>query len=402
MLAELWSKLPWDGRGWRDPADPLLRALSRRAAANYRRRVPSIARPFVFSAGRAAWLVAAYRRATAFARAMKLGTGERRQLFRDCLNAGADPIDAYIWRALFDECHPLPARAAAIALNTLGDPSAHRLLADKLATADLLESKGVRVPKLFGTIRPHADERALDFLDTAQGSLFVKPRRGFGGHGAFGVEALDGRQWRLEDGTVMDLQGLCAKLRQAASHEEILIQEYLRSSSVLPGNDDGKRPAVLRLTTAREPEGRPFVHSVVLVIPVPHRRPRDFLCGAIYVPVDPDDASLSGGLLFARARERLDTLPWNGAKLAGCKVPAFAEAVAAVLTAMDAIPPLPLVNWDMIPTDSGPVLLEGNTGGNWILTNLPAVYGLTRAPLVPLLARWLEVSSAHRPETLGA
>jgi hypothetical protein len=58
--------------------------------------------------------------------------------------------------------------------------------------------------------------------------------------------------------------------------------------------------------------------------------------------------------------------------------------VAGVLSAMKLLPDLALVDWDVIVTSRGPVILEGNTGGDWILTCL----GVDSGPLIDLLARW--------------
>jgi len=46
----------------------------------------------------------------------------------------------------------------------------------------------------------------------------------------------------------------------------------------------------------------------------------------------------------------------------------------------------------VVLTNTGPVLLEGNTSGNWILASLPGVYGLDAGPLAPILAHWMRTS----------
>ena len=69
----------------------------------------------------------------------------------------------------------------------------------------------------------------------------------------------------------------------------------------------------------------------------------------------------------------------------------FDRAVEMVVRAMTLVPGLPLVSWDLIVTGSGPVILEGNTCGDWILTNLSVVQGMETIPLVPLLRRWTQL-----------
>jgi len=391
MLAKLWKKLPWDGDGWKAPDDPLLRALRGYSSRQFRRRVPAIIRPFVFAVGRLAWPFAARRLAGEFARDLNLGGAARHQLFRDCLFGGATPLDAYIWRGLFDDVHPL-GRATGLLLTTLGEPSAHQLLVDKVKTARLLASKSIRVPALLGIFNRTTPPREYDALATVPHSFFVKPRGGFAGRGAYRVDVVGTGRWRMEGGAVLDWQGFRSRLMAEASAEDVLVQEALSGASALTGLCDARRPPVLRLTIAREPEGPPFLHSAILAIPVPRRSPHNFLEGTMHVPMDYRDGTLGRGILFLDPRQRWSSLPWNGATVAGRQVPGFAEAKVAALLATETIPGLPLINWDIVPTQAGPVVLEGNSRGSWILTNLPASDGLTAAALIPLLARWAKLT----------
>jgi hypothetical protein len=94
------------------------------------------------------------------------------------------------------------------------------------------------------------------------------------------------------------------------------------------------------------------------------------------------------GIWFLHTGARYRSLPWNEAPLAARALPAFDHAVRVVLDAMALLPGLPLVNWDVIVTSMGPVILEGNTGGDWILTNFSTLDGMNIVPLAPLLDRW--------------
>ena len=62
------------------------------------------------------------------------------------------------------------------------------------------------------------------------------------------------------------------------------------------------------------------------------------------------------------------------------------------LHAMELVPDLPLVAWDIIPAAEGPVILEGNTGGDWILTCL----GAGDTDLVGLLHEWQRAQVSQR------
>jgi hypothetical protein len=263
------------------------------------------------------------------------------------------------------------------------------MLADKLATAEHLARAGLVFPALRGLIaRGEPPDEALLYTADLGTGLFIKPRHGHGGRGAFSLRREAGG-WSLDGGPAMDWPAVRARLFRFARQDDLLIQERLTAPTEIGGWVAQERPPVLRVTTARLPEGTPFLHSAILTLAVPGRNPRDFLRGSIHAPVDPAAGRLAAGLSLSAPRDRLERIPWNGAALSGRTVPGFREAVAAALSAMATLPPVPLVHWDLIPTTRGPILLEGNSAGNWILTTLAGTYGLDAGPLPPLLARWL-------------
>lgn len=336
--------------------------------------------------------MAAAIRSAGFARALGLDAAATRRLLGDCLLTGAAPLEAHAWRSVHGGRHPLPARIAGLLLTRLGDPAGHALLADKLATADRLAAAGAAFPAV--RVVGLRGEAVGPLPSAAGGGLFVKPRHGHGGRGAFALVRTAGG-WHADDRPLPE-PALRDRLQRLVRQDDLLLQERL---SAAPGLEDlaadGRAP-VLRLVTARLPGEAPFLQSALLTMAVPGRDPHHFLSGAVHVPVDPAGGRLAPGLTLAAPQDRLARLPWNGAPLAGRPVPGVAAAVAMTLRAMAALPPLPLVHWDLIPTAAGPVMLEGNSAGNRILETLPGAYGLDAGPLTPLLARWMPPGAAAR------
>jgi hypothetical protein len=154
------------------------------------------------------------------------------------------------------------------------------------------------------------------------------------------------------------------------------------------------RAPVLRITTARYPGAArcqspaPFLHSAFMEICVPGENPRHFIRGHIRAPIHVETGVIMQGIWFLNPDERYDFLPWNRAPLAGRAIPFWPGIAGAALQAMELVPHLALVNWDMILTGTGPVFLDGNTCGDWILTNLSQVAGIPAEPLAPLLRKW--------------
>ncbi|WP_091438199.1 sugar-transfer associated ATP-grasp domain-containing protein [Ancylobacter rudongensis] len=309
---------------------------------------------------------------------------------------GADPLEAWAWRALYGTRHPLPARASALLMARLGESAAHRLLADKLATAAVLGPVGIPFPALRGLCRKGEVLRPLAEIDEG-GDLFVKPRHGRGGGGTFSLTRTGGT-WQM-NGRSVTASALLDRLSRAAEQDDLLVQERLVAAPDLADLVVHGRPPVLRVVTARYPGAAPFLHSALLSMGVPSSHPAHFLRGAVYAAVDPATGQLADGLSLGEPGERMTTLPWNGAPLTGRPLVALDGAVSIALRAMAALPPLPVVHWDFIPAVSGPVLLEGNTSGNWILACLPGLFGLEACPLTPMLASWRAAPPTGHPRS---
>jgi hypothetical protein len=368
--------------------------MNRPAGTDFRRlplrlRAASIPR-------RVATALAAPWRVARFATAYGLSTTEAAELLAHCLRAGARPGEAYAWSRLFtaDRTHPLPAAKASRLFAYLGDASDRRTLSDKSAGAELLRGAGASIPRTVALLprgrRVHPNEvRSWKLL-----ALFVKPRHGSGGRGAWPLD-LGGDGSARMDGAQLDIVAVAARLTAAAAHDDILVQERVGSDPELAWLAVNDVAPVLRLTTARWPDSDPFLHSALLLAPVPGERRRDAIRGELRVPVDAADGQLGTGIWLARSEERWDRLPWSDATLAGRSVPHFAVGRAAALRAMAALPGLPMVTWDVIPSSSGPVFLEGNSAANWLLTNLPRLQRMERTPLPALLEAWAAMRAAR-------
>lgn len=349
-------------------------------------------RVLIVPAARCAWYVVALLLVRRFARALDLSAGARTSLYVHCLRSGAQPVDAWVWQRVSSSTSglPLPARAAGVLLGELGDPAAIRLLADKLATADLLASAGLSTPPML-TVIPRgatADLDASPWLEPA--ALFVKPRHGAARRGAYAIDVLDDARYRLDGDPAIDRPRLLERLRAGSTHDDLLVQTRLAPASELVDLMSGNNVPVLRVTTACEPGGQPFVHSALLEVGMPGEHPRNFVRGHVYVPIELRTGTLRPGIWFARPHDRYSRLPWNDAILDGRPLAGLHHALSEAVRAMRLVPGVPLVNWDIVLAPPGPVILEGNTGGNWILTSLPERLGVETVPIVPLLQRWAD------------
>lgn len=386
MLERFWRRLPLDGLGWRRCADASMQQMRVSAAGQWGGRYPFAYGVLLRVLGRVAWLLVALEQVLIFARALNLGGATTARLYRECLMTGAAPLEAYIWRALHGCPHPMPVRSANLVLARLGDPKAHALLADKLALSERLALHGCAVAPVLGILSSQPDSLALLEDAALAGHLFLKPRRGSGGRDAFSLRKRNGA-W-LCDGREVEAAALLARLGRVTQGGDVLVQPELLAAQELTDFAVSGRAPVLRIITASLPKSPVFVHSAMLIIAVPGRNPRNFLDGSLYSVVNLATGCLSRAVSLAAPRIRHAKLGCSGSQLEGRPLPGFAAAVDMVLKAAALVPPLPLIHWDLILTDNGPVILEGNSMGNWILASLPGHMRLEVCELVPLLACW--------------
>ena len=367
--ANLRPRLPYDGQGFAAPTDARFARLRARGAARFWQKVPWVLRGAAIAATRIGSIAAAYWRVQAFLRAAEIDDRAARRLLADCLATGAEADEAHVWREIFGGPHPLPRRSARLVLASLGEPRAHRRLADREATDALLAHGGHAIPLTHAIVRQGG---IVDLSRVPSGPLFVRSRHSPGGRDGFAIDSAD-----------------AARAAALARDDDFLIQEHLRADARLSDlASDGAAP-VLCLTTAREPGGAPFLYSAFLAVPVPNE-PRNFRRGHLRVPIDLETGVLREGLWFAQPGRRFAHAWWNGAPLAGRRVTGFAEAAAAARRAMALVPGLALASWEIIVAPRGPVILGGDAGGDWILTCLGADPG----PMVDLLERWSDWSDA--------
>jgi hypothetical protein len=382
MLSRYWRGLPWDGQGWADGCDPVLAALSGEAARAWRHDRAPVLGGALWLASRLLWPLAAAERVVQLAR--RLEAASPVSLYRDCVRTGATPLEAHVWRSLHGTPHPLPARASALLMARLGDPDARILLADKLAAGTMLSGLGIKVPRTLRLL-PRGQPVTFPEQPPWRGPLFVKPRRGYGGRGGLALTE-HGEGWLL-DGRPASTGAVQGRLSRLAAHDDLLVQDRLLASSDQADLAVEGRAPVLRLVTTRRRKAEPVLHSALLTIPTPDHEPRHFLKGAVHAPIDLTTGRMTRGVSLSDPGNRLERLAWNPAPLAGRRLDGFHQAVEGALVAMGALD-LPLVHWDVIQTGAGPVFLEGNTSGNWIIASLPDLDGLSAGSLADVLASW--------------
>jgi hypothetical protein len=390
VVRRFWDALPIDGSGFVGPADPDARRLIAIATHRRLRMVPRGLRPVVVAAARLLWCVKAASTVHRAACRFGFGAGESLRQYRDACLFGLRPKDAFAWRRTTALRRPLSTQAFWIIQSTIGDPTQRARLDDKLATAAAIKPFPVQMPRQLAVIA--AGTVAPVLPDATR--IFVKPRSGRRSQNAFSIVRLDTGAYRV-DGARRDEAYVAARLRNAAANDDLLVQQCLSGVSEIAdlGTADGA-PPVIRIMTAREPDGQPFAHSGWMTIRVPGEASGHPLRDALRMPIAIETGSLLAGYWLGAPRLRFDRSPWHQAPIAGRVLPGFREAADAAVTAAQAFPGVPIIGWDVILTDDGPVVLEGNSGTDLLVVTWAAEGAPDAVPLMQLLLQWATVQGA--------
>ena len=393
----LYKHLPFDAWGMGKEEDPV--AQSVRDVINERRwkRFPAWSR-WAWKLGlRSLWLVwCVYR---SWRVAVRHDSNHKLEAFWRALSRGylygERPVEVLAPRLMFGRMADLDVghlqdRHWLMLWSVVGQSESLRLAQDKRALSDNLASKGFRVPALISEIaRASKLDMSAPPWDSNQ-MLFVKPRHGSRAIGAQSLERLEGGAWRINGQTIWSSYQLQQHLTQLLATDSLLVQPFLKP---LPGLWDLSRysPLELRITTAHTPDGMSVVHSCYLKIQAPGDHSSTILTGALAVPIEPGTGVMRHGLRLTEPNRMLTSAPWNGTPLAGRVIPDYQEIEDMVLRASKVLPGVPVLGWDVLLTDAGPVILEANVGLSWRLMHLTHALNGTASRLPDVIQQWLNV-----------
>jgi putative polysaccharide biosynthesis protein len=264
--------------------------------------------------------------------------------------------------------------------------AAGQLLDDKVAFAFTLERFGVRVPRLEalvvnGEIRPTAmtedAEAWLRDLLAARRRLVIKPIRGGGGSGVLMLLEEGGRV-RLNSRSLSwnDFMACVRRLRDHVIVEHIQQGAYAEAVNPLSTN-------TLRILTLVPPGQTPIIAGAVHRFGTAASLPVDnWTQGGLCAVIDPSTGRLGPGAAFPRTGH----LAWathhpdTGAAIAGLVIPLWKAIRERVVDLAHRLRFLPYVGWDIVVTDDGFAILEGNRNSD---VNLLQIHGpLLRDPAV--------------------
>lgn len=243
------------------------------------------------------------------------------------------------------------------------------LLNDKFLFEQVV-GKHVRVPSTLaiverGTFTALDPDSVIDNLEALLRyvqvqAVALKPAQGAKGQGVYSLSGHD--ELRLDGVPVQGSR--VAKLLEHLDYYLVVpwVQQADYAASVF-----AEASNTLRLITMRDPSDRhrPFIMAAVQKFGTRVSAPTDnWSRGALFAPVDLTTGVVGAGLAdLAKTQGKPvwhEQHPDSGAPIKGVKVPGWSVLTSAVLDMLEALPLLTYVGWDVLVTQDGFYVIEGN------------------------------------------
>ncbi|MEZ5893884.1 MAG: sugar-transfer associated ATP-grasp domain-containing protein [Parvularculaceae bacterium] len=277
---------------------------------------------------------------------------------------------------------------------------------DKLYYAQLVEGAGLPTPKVIAlahetrrfagaeNLRNEAEIAA--FLRAAPLPLFGKPVIAAHGNKTIKLVGREGDELIAGDGERNRISELAKDIFETSKDAGYLFQEVLTPHADVASLTGG------RLGTARfmtfTTDAGPELKYCVLRLPAgehyvdSYQRP-----GNLIAPIDIETGVLKSARRGAGvSTEEVDIHPDTNRQISGTRISDFQKAKAIVLEATRIYPALRLQSWDVAFTDRGPVLVEVNPGGNFMILQMANGRGVFDADFRKFLEECLKANPSAR------
>ncbi len=238
------------------------------------------------------------------------------------------------------------------------------LLADKAAFARDCARLGIRaVPVHFHLSggKPATTDGTVPALPASD--LFVKPRRGNGGHHCERWDYLGEDRYRNSSGETLGGEALLARLERQSLTGDIVVQPRLENHPELADISNGALATARILTCRNEEDGFEATNAAFRMAIGSNCVVDNFHQGGLATAVDlntgeigpASDMGIRPGVGWNEIH------PVSGARFAGRRLPLWKEVVELACRTHAAFPQLVVVGWDVAMLADGACIIEGNS-----------------------------------------
>lgn len=289
------------------------------------------------------------------------------------------------------------------------DREHYRLATDKCLFESTLRAAGFPTPETLCLYQKKNDTDSATFhnVSTKAGleawlrgvsmyPIFGKPRTGIRSGGVLSLDAHDSTTGELvaESGERTDVSGLVEAIK-SYRRKGYLFQRRLHPHPQI-ADISGNAIATVRLVLLVKSTG-PSVYRAAWKLPANRNIADNFWRGNVLAGLNPETGQVVRAISGTGSdMSDITHHPDSGRPLLGVRVPAWKELNTLCLDASWHIPGIDMQAWDIAVTDSGPVLMEVNIGGDYCLPQLALNKGMLEDEFVRFLADCAERRNFNR------
>lgn len=222
--------------------------------------------------------------------------------------------------------------------------------------SDLVRRKSLYVPEVSLT-------EFLNFLE-AHETVVLKPDRGLMGHGIEKVQTKE----------IEDKKELYERCRDGG----LLIEEKIRQHEELEKISSCVNS--IRINAARDSKGKIRLIGACLKCGAEEAAADNFHSGGIAYPLDLKTGTVAGPGRNNKEIRDYERHPGSLVYMPGFTVPCWDAVIACVTQAMEHMPKIGYIGWDIAVTPEGPEMIEGNC--HWPGGNIIQLDGIGKYPLI--------------------
>lgn len=239
------------------------------------------------------------------------------------------------------------------------DPATIARIDDKMAFARFCKSAGLPAADVIASCEDGGSVEWRIDPATLADDLAMKLTDSASGYG-FELARWCGDGWTV-DGARFNVDDLSEHLRRKSAGHSAIVQRRLRNhADMLPLA--GRALSTVRIVTATTPRSGVSVVGAAMRMGTGNSPVDNIAAGGLAAPVD----THAGRLGLATGKNI--SLGWftkhpdSGARIEGFKLPHWPAAMELCLAAHRQLLGAPTIGWDVVITQDGPLLLEGNLG----------------------------------------
>jgi len=266
-------------------------------------------------------------------------------------------------------------RMRFLRLSALNGPYAE-ILHNKLLFGEVFRRHPDVVPETYALVRqkrvwPMSDVERVSSVDgildllSRKGKLVIKKTRGFGGSDCTILEDRGGDV--AFSGRVVSRDEARERL---GSRRELIVSEYVQQASYAREIYPASANSVRMLTMVDDETEEPFLARAVHRFGGGGKMVDNVSQGGVAAIIGPDDDRLGVGVQIDEAGHprNIECHPDTGARITGVQIPHWQQVVDRVLELAREHPYMPYIGWDVIVTEDGLRILEGNSNSGVLFT----------------------------------